>query len=181
MSPRTGVAQLVFSFACVLAGVAPLMSSSALRAAAPHVHQAPDWSHLRAQGWLPAALTELDRAFATSQAGPLARFRKGHTRLVARHLTEATRRLHPVADCLRAVGYEVERAPATDETHVGASTWVARRGAETLHVEEWIEDADGNEFAEVGQWYWQALLGGSRGPWKAYVRSEVHRGGASAD
>ena len=157
------------ALACTLAALVPLWSRE--RSSGAMNMAEPSWSELVDPGWERTELSSRDRAFAFAQAGPVARFRKGARRLVLRRVSEPSRALHPVSDCLRAVGYHVERLSAHEVESPGASAYRAHRHGELLHVEEWIVDSQGRRFAEVGQWYWQALLGSSHGPWTAYALS----------
>jgi hypothetical protein len=163
---------LAFAVACLVAGSAPLWAD----ASAMSSRQAPvqPWSTLVDPGFTRAPLTARDLAFASAQAGPIARFHRGAERLLVRQVAEASRSLHPAADCLRALGYQVERLPSSQATTPGASVWLARRNGESTRIEEWLVDARGRRFAEVGAWYWPALLGRSEGPWVAYVLSAPH-------
>jgi hypothetical protein len=151
---------------CALAALVPL------RPAAPHARSAdafPGW----AMAPLPAASTNIplgprEARFAEDFPGRIGAFSDGTRTMVARWVYTPTRKLHPAADCLRALGYEIRPAPifaAADGSHWAASN--AHRGADRLCVRERIVDATGHEWTDVSAWFWAATLGHSAGPWWA--------------
>lgn len=122
--------------------------------------------------WEGRALTPLppapaDRRLAAGFPGRVARFADGERQVVLRHMTAATRRLHPARDCFEGIGYRI--APARMRRTGGAysSCFLASRDGVTIRVCERIVAADGGSFPDVSSWYWPALIGRSRGPWIA--------------
>ena len=111
-------------------------------------------------------LTGRDRRFADDFPGRIGRFSDGRREIIMRLTTQATRRLHPASDCLRAVGFAVEPQPARrgpDGTAWGC--FIARKQGAGLTVCEQIRDAGGRTWPDPSSWYWPALTGGSPGPW----------------
>jgi hypothetical protein len=111
-------------------------------------------------------LGERDRRFADDFPGHVGRFSDGRREIVLRHVTRATRRLHPASDCLAAVGFRIAPLPA----RVGpdGTTWrcfSARRAATDLAVCEQVRDAAGRTWPDPSTWYWPALVGSTTGPW----------------
>ena len=157
-------AELAFAAACALAALAPLYP----RGRAQPVAAPQPWAAVVEHSWQRTALSARDVS-----SGPLAiaRFREAERRHLVRQLREPTRSLHSAADCLRAEGWEVQRTAAALADTRGAGVWVATRAGARIHVEEWVVDARGERFAELGEWYWSALFGRSQGPWVAYVLS----------
>lgn len=159
----------------VLAATAPLWPRPGSQAAAPAAEAASATANSVAtfpEGLVPANATPVPLAprearFARDFPGHLAVFATPDGRtFVLRHLRQPTRKLHPAADCLRAVGYAI--APRPLYIAPGGVEWSelhATRDAETLRVRERLLGADGRRWSDVSAWYWSAALGRSRGPW----------------
>lgn len=111
-------------------------------------------------------LGERDRRFARDFPGRIGLYSDGRRQIVLRYITRATRRVHPIADCLKAVGYAIEPRPA--RRGPDGTTWSclsATRKDERLEVCEQLRDAAGATWPDPSTWYWPALVGASRGPW----------------
>lgn len=117
----------------------------------------------------PLAPSEVEQRFAARFPGRIARFADGAGRqVVLREVNEPTRLLHPAADCWQGLGFAV--AAHRLETDARSRRWrcfEAVRGPERVRVCERIEGADGSAFTDTSSWFWAALLGRSRGPWRA--------------
>ncbi|MET1077821.1 MAG: exosortase Q [Pseudomonas sp.] len=119
----------------------------------------------------PLALSAVEQRFAEQFPGAIARFTDGQQQLSLRHVTAATRKLHPAADCYRGLGYRIrdialERRP--DDARQGLQRcFVAERRGARIRVCEYIEDARARTFSDTSAWYWAALSGQSEGPWRA--------------
>jgi len=85
--------------------------------------------------------------------GRVARAREGDDVLLLRWVDRPTRALHSSLECLRGA-----RGSSS------AFTWQGWEG------QEYVEDADGRRYADVSLWFWEAMLGRSRGPWLAVTR-----------
>jgi hypothetical protein len=153
--------------ACALAALAPF---------APRIDGAPppppafQWpATFEGRPLAPLPLGERDQRFAADFPGHVGRFSDGGREIILRHVTTATRRLHPASDCLRAEGYTIEPRPARTAGDGGGawSCFAARRRGERLQVCEQIRDAAGRTFPDASSWYWPARLGGSTGPWSS--------------
>ncbi len=119
-------------------------------------------------------LSPREHTFAEGFPGRMARFTDGSRELVVRHVREATRRLHPASDCYRGLGYEIEPRPLRhDANGQPLGCFTARKGGDRQIVCEGLRDADGNAWSDVSQWYWDALLGRSRGPWWSVVIAQA--------
>ena len=122
----------------------------------------------------PLALSAVEKRFAERFPGRIARFGNGSKTLVLRDVEEPTRMLHPAADCYRGLGYRVDTAVLE---HDGEQRlwrcFIADRDGQGQRVCEQILDADGQVFTDASAWYWTALLGQSRGPWRAVTRAEA--------
>ncbi len=129
----------------------------------------PEWpSKFEGRPLFPLPLTEQERGFQRGFPGHVVRFTDGVHELVMRSVNRASRRLHPAADCLKAVGYDVTPKPirvGTEGQHWGCV--LATRPGNRLHVCERIYDEHGNSWSDVSSWYWAALLGKSKGPWQS--------------
>ncbi len=114
----------------------------------------------------PAPLHPLEERLARGFPGRIAAFTDGERRIVVRLLERASRKVHPVAGCLRALGFDVALRPAIRQRESGLwSVVAARRGAETLRARERLEGPDGRVWTDVSAWYWAALLDPAGGPW----------------
>lgn len=116
----------------------------------------------------PMSLSDVEQRFAQRFPGRIARLTDGEHVLVVREVREATRMLHPAADCYRGLGYEI--ANARLERDAGQRLWrcfVAQRGGQKLRVCERIVNADGVAHTDTSDWFWAAALGHTQGPWQA--------------
>lgn len=85
-----------------------------------------------------------------------------------RKVSEATRKLHPAADCFRGAGFLVDPQPIdVDQQGRHWSEFLATKNGEQRKVRERIYNAQGQEWTDVSSWWWQAALGKSQGPWYA--------------
>jgi hypothetical protein len=88
--------------------------------------------------------------------------------VIVREVERATRKLHPAADCLRALGYAITPGPIRrDAEGRDWSTFTASRDRERLQVRERIAGADGRGWTDFSAWYWAVALGRAEGPWWA--------------
>jgi len=136
------------------------------------MHEWPrDW---RGAALRPLAPTAVEQRFALWFPGHIGRFASDDGAIwVLRDVTQSTRALHPASDCFRGLGYRIEHAQLQREAD--ARLWrcfVAERGDERVRVCERIVDADGLDYIDASSWYWAALLGQTRGPWRALTRVE---------
>jgi hypothetical protein len=118
----------------------------------------------------------LEDRFAGEFPGAMARFTDGRREILFRRVEAPTRKLHPSAECLGAAGHAVKPLPARTDTDGHAwSRSEAEKDGETLEVWESIcedrQDGKGACWPDIPSWYWQALLGKSRGPWTAVTVS----------
>lgn len=117
-----------------------------------------------------------DRLLAGSFPGHVARFSDGRRQIVLRQVSAPTRRLHPAADCFRAVGHAIGPSPMrVGPSGRPASCFTATRGGRTLRVCERIVGADGRSWPDVSSWYWPALAGTASGPWLTTMTVEPLR------
>ena len=156
---------LLFQFGLLIVTLVPNHE-----AAFRHI-QEPAWPIVfNGQTLEPLALSEREERFVEDFPGSIARFRTGENELILRWVTRATRKLHPAADCLKGVGFEVSPLPMNRD--MNGMLWncvSARREAEKLRVCERIEDSDGASSSDVSSWFWSATLKQTRGPWLAYT------------
>lgn len=123
----------------------------------------------------PLALSAVEQRFAAQFPGAIARFSAGSQVVTLRHVTRATRKLHPAADCYRGLGYRIQaislqRRPDRSGLQ---RCFVASREGQALRVCEYIEDAAGQSFSDNSAWYWSALVGRSPGPWQAVTIAQA--------
>ena len=119
----------------------------------------------------PLALGPLEQRLAARFPGSVGRFDAGDHLLVLRDVRQPTRMLHPAADCYRGLGYRIETARL--ERDVDARLWQcfeADRDGRRVRVCERIVDADAKAYTDTSAWFWAAMLGQSRGPWRAVTK-----------
>ena len=113
--------------------------------------------------------TPAETAFAKSFPGTLSSHRWGDDQVILRRMTEATRRLHPSRDCLRAGGFET--TDAITVTRPDGSEWAnfsaTREGERLMVFERIVSERDGSAWTDVSAWYWAALRHPLNGPWRA--------------
>lgn len=109
--------------------------------------------------------SEFEEKFAQNFPGRIGRFRAGRRTVILRWTTRPTHRVHGAAYCLRATGWYIEPLPLEGDGAGAWSAFRATRGGETLNVHEQVRGADGTTFADVPDWFFNALLGRTAGPW----------------
>lgn len=157
----------LFIFACVLAAAIPW-----LKPRADHKNFTPEFP-----GWATAldvsAMQELTHSqgelrFEKDFPGRIGKFSDGEKEYAIRWVTEATRLLHPAADCLKGSGYEIKPQPLfIDEQGKRWGCSLAVRKDQSLKVRERIFNTEGKDWTDVSSWYWAALMNGSKGGWWA--------------
>jgi hypothetical protein len=159
-----------FLLAAALAAAAPLWRD---RAPGPRVTSAdfPGWpTGLVAADWREQPLSARDARFARDFPGRVGVFTtpEGRT-VIVRYVVQPTRKLHPAADCLRALGYTITPGPLLVERADGGTwaTLTATRASETVRARERLLGGDGSSWTDISQWYWAATLGSAEGPWWA--------------
>ncbi|THD01480.1 hypothetical protein B1810_20045 [Panacagrimonas perspica] len=166
-------------------GAAPALIAAALMAQAarqstasafaPRAESLGEWPALwDGMPLRPLALSAVERRFAQRFPGRIGRFDNGGRTVVLREIMAPTRMLHPAVDCYRGLGYEVG-APVL-ERDSRRRLWrcfVAERAGQRQRVCEQVVDDAGQTFTDASAWYWNALLGRSRGPWLAVTRAEA--------
>lgn len=161
-----------FIGALLVAGALPLtgrllaFNASELRVLPEEAVEVTWPTHFRDQPLTQHPLGALEQRFARQFPGAIARFTDGHHVLIVRHVTRATRQLHPAEDCFRALGYAVERPrPVVDDHGVQWSCFNATLDGRRVRVCERIEDQEGRQWIDTSAWFWAAQYGG--GPWRA--------------
>jgi hypothetical protein len=118
-------------------------------------------------------LSEREKRFIGEFPGRIARFTDGEREIIIRWITNETRKLHPSADCFKALGYTLHPMPIRVAAEGSRwSSFEALRGNEKLRVYERIYDQDGNSWVDVSAWYWAALTDNTKGPWWAVTIAE---------
>ena len=168
-----------FLIAALLAAVAPLIRPPR-NASATASQSFPGWpTHYQGRALKALPMSEREAAFGRDFPGRIGRFTDGQREIIVRYIAEPTRRLHPAADCLKAVGFSIAPAPLRrDASGAPMSCLGATRNGQTLNVCEVIRDNHGEHWPDVSAWYWSALFGGARGPWWSFVVAEVADAGA---
>lgn len=103
-------------------------------------------------------LTEREKYFLEDFPGEVKRFTDGEREIIIRFITEATRKLHPSADCFSAIGYQIKPLPLKiDEKGNRWACFSAKKDGENLKVCERIYTDSGESWTDVSAWYWSAL------------------------
>ena len=117
----------------------------------------------------PLPSTDAELAFAKSFPGTLSSHRWGGDQVILRRVNQATRRLHPSRDCLRAAGFETSEALTVRLSD--GSQWArfsaTRDGLRRMVFERIVSARDGAFWTDVSAWYWAALRHPLNGPWQA--------------
>lgn len=160
----------VLMFACALLPLARTSPAGAGPAAS-----APEWPvEWEGRAVRPLALSAVEQRFAARFPGHMTRLTDGEQVLVLRQVHQATRMLHPAADCYRGLGYRI--AQARLERDAQGRVWrcfVAERDGRQLRVCERIVDAQGQAYTDASSWFWAAQLGQSSGPWQAVTTARA--------
>ena len=175
MMPASSLAHVAFVLAAIAAALAPLARGHGAPTTAQSAASFPGWPAT----YEGRRLTELpmsarEQAFGQDFPGLIGRFSDGRREIIVRYVSEATRRLHPAADCLRGVGYTITPKPLR-KAPSGAlmSCLRAERNGQALTVCEVISNGHGEHWPDVSAWYWTALTGGAKGPWWSFVVAEA--------
>jgi len=161
----------LFGLAALAAALAPFMSRSGAAVTASAVA----WpTHHEGRALTALPLSPREAAFLADFPGQVGRFTDGEREIIVRRIDGATRRLHPAADCLRAIGYRITPLPAQRAAQGGTMNCVrASRDGESQRVCEIIRDQAGHHWPDVSAWYWSALAGASAAPWWSFVVAEA--------
>jgi hypothetical protein len=162
----------VFVLSGALLATAPFWSAS--REPAPVEDTFPGWpSSFEGRPLRELPLSEREERFGAGFPGRIGRFTDGQRELILRWVAAPTRQLHPAADCFQGLGYST--TPPAFWREADGSAWhrfTASRGSVRLTVREAILEGRASRWTEVSQWYWEALLGQTRGPWWAITVAE---------
>ncbi|MBK6940258.1 MAG: hypothetical protein IPH13_08635 [Planctomycetes bacterium] len=161
-----------FAWSCVVAAILPLLPRTAAERPVAVAAEDVEWPTTFDDVALePLRLSASEAEFSADFPGAIARFAAGDREIVVRTVTEATRRLHPAADCLRATGYDVTATgPVVDERGRLWASSIARKGDRSWRVRERIVDQGSAQvFTDASSWWWAAVLERSVGPWWAWT------------
>lgn len=150
--------------ACLALAIGPLLV---------HAEPAPNMETRDFPGWpeqweghylesLP--LTESEARFAENFPGKVRAFSTGPDKIIIRWVTRPTRKLHSASDCLRAVGFEIEKERD--------GIFIANGDQGSYLVEETIYNETGR-WDNVSRWFWAATFQKTRGPWWAVTRMKL--------
>lgn len=166
----------VFLAAAALAAGAPLLHHP-IAIGASTSHPFPGWpTHYEGRRLVALPMSEREAAFGRDFPGKIARFSDGEREIIVRYVAEPTRRLHPAADCLKAVGFSIATASAQrGATGAMMSCIKAERRGHSLDICEEIRNDHGEQWPDVSAWYWSTMFGGARGPWWSFVVAKPNR------
>jgi exosortase/archaeosortase family protein len=153
-----------FVAACAITALLPFADLRAKPAATDAGF--PGWPEMfEGKPWIRLRKPETAAAFASGFSGQTAVFKQADNRIVVmRWIREASRGVHPAADCFRASGYTVKPGGLVrDANGVMWAEFFATLNGETWRVRERWHDENGGAWTDVSAWYWSAVRGG--GPW----------------
>ena len=170
--------RLAYVAAMLIAGFAPLFASAPTTQ--PTIEGFPGWpTHFEGRKLTPLELSSAEVRFERDFPGRLGRFTDGEREIVIRWVSQATRKLHPSADCFRGSGYRVtpmsiemidgkawSRFDAQHKTGLHAG-FPGNSSLVTGHwrVREIIIDEAGGQWTDVSSWYWAAMRDRTEGHW----------------
>ena len=111
-------------------------------------------------------LTEREHRFYVDFPGAMKRFSDGEKEIIIKWVYKITRRVHPSIDCFKGAGYQISEPGLFSEQHTIWSSFKAKDSVQHLFVKEQITDSTGQTWSDVSSWYWAAVLGQTKGPWK---------------
>jgi len=151
-----------FLLACAIAATIPFFTPQK-----SPVKQEEQWpTTYEGQKLRPLPLTGSELEFARNFPGSIAMFQTDKQTIIIRRVRQATRQLHPAADCYRASGFTTTNLHReTDRSGIAWNVLLAQKSMRHLQVRERIYDENGQNYTDVSQWYWAALWGQSKGPW----------------
>ena len=164
-----------YIIACAIAALMPCVSARFETPATDTVVMTfPGWpSTFEGKTLTQLPLSDIEKFFASDFPGRIARFSDGEREIIARWVTEATRKLHPSSDCFQGLGYTVK--PLAAHRDQNGSLWAsfaATKGDERLLVYERINSDSGETWTDVSAWYWSALRHTGSGSWWAITVAE---------
>lgn len=165
-----------FFVACGIAAIIPFFTPQ--KSATKQEEQWP--TTYEGQKLRPLPLTGSELEFARNFPGSIAVFQTDKQTIIIRRVRQATRQLHPAADCYRASGFKINNLHReTDGAGMAWNVLLAKKNTRQLQVRERIYDENGQNYTDVSQWYWAALWGQSKGPWWSIttvtaLRNEEH-------
>lgn len=151
-----------FFLGCAIAAIIPFFTPQK-----SPVKQEEQWpTTYEGQKLRPLPLTGSELEFARNFPGSIAMFQTDKQTIIIRRVRQATRQLHPAADCYRASGFKITNLHReTDGAGMAWNVLSAQKNTRQLQVRERIYDDNGQDYTDVSQWYWAALWGQSKGPW----------------
>lgn len=157
---------LALTIVALCAAAAPLFSKTG---PPDSTMAAPQLEHFHGQPVTRIALSPAEEKFYSDFPGSIAVYEGGDFKLTHRHVTRATRKLHPASHCLRAEGFSIGVKKIRSDDHGNRwLTYTATRNGTAWTVSERIRPADGGrQWAEISAWYWSALFHPQDGPWVA--------------
>lgn len=119
------------------------------------------WNNLKV-----VALSADEKAFALRFPGSVEKFEAGSRSVLVRTVNCETRQLHSSSDCYRGRGFKVKTLPILEVDGIRWSRFEASRLEQRVQVSECIYDQAGGMWTDPSSWYWSALLGKTKGPWR---------------
>jgi hypothetical protein len=151
-----------FFLACAIAAIIPFFTPQK-----SPVKQEEHWpTTYEGQKLRPLQLTGSELEFTRNFPGSIAMFQTDKQNIIFRRVNQATRQLHPAADCYRASGFKIINLPRhTDQAGNNWNVLEAQKNTRRLEVRERIYDDYGHNYTDVSQWYWAAFWSQTKGPW----------------
>jgi exosortase/archaeosortase family protein len=161
--------QLSYSIICLISA---LYAAAVTHGSCAYPKVRETWpAQLEGRQLRPLVLSQQEKLFQERFPGSIAKFSDGRGEVIFRKIYIPTRQLHPIADCLRGVGFRIEQESLiVDKSGDCWNRVAARLREKNLNVEERITDSTGGSWPTISRWYWAAILGQTKGPWLAITR-----------
>lgn|GEM_PF-680099 len=161
--------QISFLAVCIIAAILPFFQQTQEPVSVTSTTSPSNWpTRFHGRILQPLPLSAVDARFASGFPGEIAMFTTTTEPqiIIYRRINQATRQLHPAADCYLASGYEIKFLPQhRDRAGHQWNSILATSKSARLQIQERITDISGQTWTDVSAWYWSAVLGKSTRPW----------------
>jgi exosortase/archaeosortase family protein len=169
---RVVFASAFFLSACLAAGLAPLFRPKASSQALSYDFKG--WpAKWEGRSLKPLIMSERELRFSQDFPGKMARFTDGEREIVIRWIAEPSRKVHSASHCLGAYGWKVDPLPLhIDGEGKAWGSFEASLRDQRIRVREQFRDSSGKTWSDLSNWYWDAILDRSTGPWWSVTVAE---------
>jgi hypothetical protein len=156
------VLRLVLFISCLVAALVPLTENKKIGKISTTFITPPG---VDLSNFTEVQLIDKEKLLETSFPGATKRFESANQQLIVRYIVEPSRKVHPAEMCFRAWGYKIVWRPGRGGKNGRSSCFEAEREGKRCLVCEQVIATDAESFPDVSAWYYQAILGRTKGPW----------------